>query len=234
MQLVILAAGKGTRMNPITIDIPKPMVPLLGKPKLEYTLDSLPKEIDEVILVVNYLASQIKEHFGDEYGGRKIRYILQETLDGTGGAIKICRDVLRGNFLVMMGDDLYSPEDVKRMISENLAILTFQSDQIGRFSRVVSDQDGNLLEITDGKEASLGIEGDGEKLINTGLYALNQSFFDYELARISKTEFGLPQTLAKMITEHKVKVLKTKKWVPLGKIDDVAIAEKKLAEVFSL
>ena len=151
MQLVILAAGKGTRMNPITIDIPKPMVPLLGKPKLEYTLDSLPKEIDEVILVVNYLASQIKEHFGDEYGGRKIRYILQETLDGTGGAIKICRDVLRGNFLVMMGDDLYSPEDVKRMISENLAILTFQSDQIGRFSRVVSDQDGNLLEITDGK-----------------------------------------------------------------------------------
>ena len=87
MQLVILAAGKGTRMEPVTHKIPKPMVPLLGKPKLEWTLENLPSEIDEVLIVINHLGKQIEDHFGDEFCGKPIKYVLQEKLDGTSHSV---------------------------------------------------------------------------------------------------------------------------------------------------
>lgn len=230
MQLVILAAGKGTRMRPITKDIPKPMVPLLGKPKLEYTLDTLPKEINEVIFVVNYLAEQIISHFGNEYGGRKISYVSQKKLNGTGGAIHACKDILQGNFIVMMGDDLYHSDDVRRIIGHELAILAFETQKSGRFGRVIEDRKGNFIGIIENRGISLeSCKRDGA-LINTALYALNQDFFSHELVAISDKEFGLPQTLAKMANEHKVKVLRTKKWIPLGKVDDIVVAEKSLKE----
>ncbi len=231
MQLVILAAGEGTRMRPVTKKIPKPMVPLLGKPKLEYTLDTLPEEIDEVILVVNYLADEIRTHFGSEYAGKKIRYITQEKLNGTGGAIYACKDVLQGNFLVMMGDDLYDPVDVKEMTKHNLAILTFETKEVGRFGKVLEDDEGNFIGIIENGEVSSRFDCKDTALVNTALYTLNQDFFRYELVKISDKEFGLPQTLAKMASSYKIKVLKTKKWIPLGKVDDIIIAEEKLKEM---
>ena len=71
MQAVILAAGKGTRMRPLTYDIPKPMLPIKGKPVLEYTLSFLPDDIDEVIIVVNYLGKHIKKYFGGRVERKK-------------------------------------------------------------------------------------------------------------------------------------------------------------------
>jgi len=69
MQCVILVAGRGTRMGKLTDSCPKPMLPIKGKPKLVYTLENLPEEIDEVILVIGYLGEQIRNFFGDEYNG---------------------------------------------------------------------------------------------------------------------------------------------------------------------
>ena len=69
MQAVILAAGVGKRLKPLTDDLPKPMVRVNGRPILEYTLSILPKEIDEVILIVGYLKEKIIEYFGDSFKG---------------------------------------------------------------------------------------------------------------------------------------------------------------------
>lgn len=234
MQLVILAAGKGTRMYPLTKTVPKPMIPLLGKPKLEYTLETLPEEIDEIIFVVNYLADQIKSHFGDEFGGRKIKYVLQEELNGTGGAIHACKDMLRENFLVMMGDDLYDPEDIKKMLRENLAILVFETNQIGRFGKILEDRRGNFAGIIENRNGETESRDQGVSLLNTGMYLLNRNFFEYELVSISDLEFGLPQTLAKMANKEKVRVVRTKKWTPLGKTEDLEIAEQALKDFFML
>ena len=63
MQAIILAAGKGTRMRPLTYDMPKAMLPVKGKPVLEYTISFLPEEIDEIIIVINHLGDQIKNYF---------------------------------------------------------------------------------------------------------------------------------------------------------------------------
>ncbi|KKQ79283.1 MAG: hypothetical protein UT03_C0063G0001, partial [Candidatus Moranbacteria bacterium GW2011_GWD2_38_7] len=65
MQIVILAAGRGTRMKDLTDNVPKPMLQINGKPILAYKLEALPEEIDEVIFVVGYFGNQIQQYFGE-------------------------------------------------------------------------------------------------------------------------------------------------------------------------
>src|SRR3989344_9593279 len=113
MQAVILAAGRGTRMGKLTEEIPKPMLPLLGKPLLEWKLAMLPRTIDEVVLVVGYLEHRIQEYFGKQWKGRTLRYVYQKSLNGTGGALALTKEIARDRFLVTMGDDLYHPQDLK-------------------------------------------------------------------------------------------------------------------------
>jgi len=92
---VILAAGRGTRMNHLCNNCPKPMLAIQGKPKLEYTLDTLPENVDEVIFIVGYLKRIIQDHFGSEYKGKKIRYVEQKELNGTGGAIHLVKNMIQ-------------------------------------------------------------------------------------------------------------------------------------------
>jgi NDP-sugar pyrophosphorylase family protein len=77
MQCVILAAGKGTRLRPLTDDIPKPLVLVAGKSLLEHIVAALPSAVDELIIVHGYLGEQIKAHCGEFYFGRKVTYVEQ-------------------------------------------------------------------------------------------------------------------------------------------------------------
>src|SRR3989344_8278550 len=86
MQAVMLAAGRGPRMVALTGEVPKPMLPVEGRPLLEYKLDALPDEIDEVILVIGYQGGVIRKHFGERYGNKRIQYVEQKELNGTAGA----------------------------------------------------------------------------------------------------------------------------------------------------
>jgi UDP-N-acetylglucosamine diphosphorylase / glucose-1-phosphate thymidylyltransferase / UDP-N-acetylgalactosamine diphosphorylase / glucosamine-1-phosphate N-acetyltransferase / galactosamine-1-phosphate N-acetyltransferase len=220
MQTVILAAGKGTRMRPLTYDIPKPMLRIGGKPILEYTLGFLPKEIDEVVFVVNYLGSHIKDYFGDTFGGRKITYVHQDELDGTGGAVMKCKDVVTGKFLVLNGDDLYHRDDLAEMIRHPFSILAKQVDDCSRFGVFKIDEHHHLVDIIEKPEDG------GPGLANIGAYVIDKTFFDYPLVPISKTEFGLPQTLAQMAQCEKIKIIKACDWFPIGNPDDLGRAEE--------
>lgn len=222
MQAVILAAGLGTRMRPLTYDIPKAMLPLKGKPILHYTISFLPEEVDEVIIVVNYLGEHIKNYFGTSYLGKKIIYVIQEKLNGTGGAIFSCKKLLGKKFLVVMGDDIYSRNDLKLLTGEKTAVLAYEVENSERFGVLKTDADGNLLEIVEKPHS-------GEiKTVNIGAYIIEKEFFDYPLVAISETEFGLPQTLSLMAKKNPVKVLKTNMWLPIGKPEDLEKAEKEL------
>lgn len=220
MQAIILAAGKGTRMRPLTYDIPKPMLPVLEKPILEYTLSFLPKEIDEVIFVVNYLGDHIQKYFGNKFGGRRITYVKQETLNGTGGAVHCCKDLIRENFLVLMGDDLYHRNDLIEMIEFPFAILALEVDDCSKFGVFKIDKNQHLVDIIEKPK-----EG-GKGLANIGAYVLNKKFFDYPLVSVSKTEFGLPQTLALMAQDENIKILTARDWFPIGNPEDLGKAEE--------
>jgi bifunctional UDP-N-acetylglucosamine pyrophosphorylase/glucosamine-1-phosphate N-acetyltransferase len=122
IQAVILAAGKGTRMLPLTLETPKPMLKVLGKNLIEHKLELLPNEINEVVIIIGYLSEKIREYFGDEWNGKKISYVVQEKLDGTAGALWAAREVLKGRIFVMMGDDLYAKTDVTKILAHRYAM----------------------------------------------------------------------------------------------------------------
>jgi NDP-sugar pyrophosphorylase family protein len=224
MQAVIMAAGKGTRMRPLTYEIPKPMVKIQGRPILEYTLSCLPEEIEEVVMVINYLGRQIKDHFGNERQGRKLVYVFQEKLNGTGGAVRSCEGVLKSQFMVLNGDDLYYCKDLERMIAHPLALLTRQVDGPLVSAKVEVDQEGNLVEIREKVELSAG------EMANTGACVLDRRVFSYPLVPIGNAEFGLPQTVVKLAQDHPVKIVKATRWHPVGRPEELAAAEIKLNE----
>ena len=220
MQCVILVAGRGVRMGELTQDTPKPMLKIRGIPKLEYTLRALPAEVTEVIFVIGYLGGIIREHFGKHWDGRRITYVEQVRLNGTGGAIHLARNLVRGRFLVINGDDLYLREDLERLMRYDLAVLACAVGDSDPFGVLETDMDGKLVSIIERPH-------DGTvKLVNTGAYMLNEKFFDYPLVSISQTEYGLPQTLTSMRSEHDIAVEVTKTWFPIGTPEALSEAER--------
>ena len=106
MQAVVLAGGRGTRLRPLTYQIPKSMVLIQGRPFLGYLLEFIKSfGINRVLLLIGYLGEQIEEYFGS--GGRlgiKVEYSYEETLLGTGGALKNAASKLAKEFLLLNGD----------------------------------------------------------------------------------------------------------------------------------
>lgn len=120
LQAVILAGGPGTRLRPLTDRVPKPMVPVAGRPYLEYQVDWLRRlGIVDIVLLVGYLAEKIEEHFGDGGAfGVSIRYSREPQPAGTGGALQFALPLLQDSFLVLNGDS-YLPIDY-RPVAERL------------------------------------------------------------------------------------------------------------------
>jgi dTDP-glucose pyrophosphorylase len=120
MKAVILAAGKGTRMGPLTQELPKPMLDVRGKPILEYILDGLIQAgVRDFFIVTGFRADVIEAHFGD---GRKwnaaIHYGRQARQDGTGKAPEVARDFAgRDDFVLTYGDILVPPQTYRDMLA---------------------------------------------------------------------------------------------------------------------
>lgn len=207
-------------MGELTKSTPKPMLKVLDKPLLEHHLEILPDEIDEVIFVIGYLGERIREYFGDEWKGRRIRYVVQDRLDGSAGAVRLAKDMLQGRFMVTMGDDLYRMNDLEKLLRHPLAILGLFVEDAASFGIMTEDADGNLLGVVERPH------GFKDGLVNTGAYVLDTDFFGYEPVRITDTEFGLPQTLAVMAKDRAVKVERASGWQPVGNPDDFPKAER--------
>lgn len=221
MQAVILAAGQGKRLRPLTYHIPKPMARIAGKNLLEHNIDKLPPEIDEIIFVVGHLGEQIINHFGNEYKGRRIKYVKQKDLLGTGHALHACKDILKDKFLVIMGDDIYSEDDIKKCLKYDLVMLA--SEVKGKFSggRIKLNKDGFLEDIVEGTHKR------NSSLVNTGLYVVNDKFFDYKLVPLEgKKEYGLPQTLIKMSKDYPIKIEKATSWYQISDLKGLERAKK--------
>lgn len=226
MQCVILAAGRGVRMGHLTDDCPKPMLLINGRPKLAYTLETLPEEITEVVLVVGYLKEQIMDFFGEEYAGRSIRYVEQKDFNGTGGAIHLVKDFVNDRFLVLMADDLYFREDLEVMINYDLSVLAIEREDADRFAVLEVDSYDNLMRIVEFPHSS------SSRLVNTAAYTLTRDFFDYPLLLkvLGSSEYGLPQTLVQMNDTHTIKVIRAKKWFPIGDPESFREAQEKIID----
>ena len=117
MRVVILAAGEGVRMRPLTLNNPKPLLIFSGKTLLDHTFDSLPSEVDEALVVVKYLGDKIKSYLGNEYKGRKIKYV-DGSEKGNASSFLACYPHLKneGRFLVIHGDEPQRKEEIEECL----------------------------------------------------------------------------------------------------------------------
>src|SRR5256885_9729418 len=109
MKAILLAGGKGTRLRPLTIHTPKPIVPIFNRPFLHYQIDLLKQvpEIDEAILSLNYQPRRIEEVFGEGEGlGLRLRYVVEPIPLGTAGAVRYAGDALQESVVGFNGDVL--------------------------------------------------------------------------------------------------------------------------------
>ncbi|HOE52294.1 MAG TPA: NDP-sugar synthase [Methanomassiliicoccales archaeon] len=116
MKALILAGGMGTRLRPLTLSTPKPLLPLLDRPMVMHIIDSLPAEVDTVVLAVSYMKDLLEGYFLKHDCGRKVVLVNEEEPLGTGGAVRNVRQYLDGTFLCFNGD-IISSLDLNDMLA---------------------------------------------------------------------------------------------------------------------
>lgn len=222
MQAVILAAGKGARLRPTTNTTPKPLIPVCGTSLLERVLQALPSEIDEIFLVVNHLRDHIIERIGSHWNDIPIRYVVQDPLSGTAGAVHLLKDHLQDRFLVTNADDLYDSADLKRLCQLQFGLLVTESNEPVPSGAIV--QGRHFIGLTNGHGLS------PHRVC--GAYVLDQRFFAYDPVEIQVSqyqEYGLPQTLATMVDDVNIEVEHAGFWIPVGTPKQLEYAEKMLS-----
>jgi NDP-sugar pyrophosphorylase family protein len=224
MKAVILAAGLGVRMKPLTDEMPKSMIRISGKPILQYKLESLPEAVEEAVIVIGYKGEEIKKYFGDFYNGRKIIYVTDKTLSGTAHALWQARDLLSGRFLVMMGDDIYSKKSLEECSKFDWSVVCKPAKKEEDGSRVVLNEKSNISDFVTASSYRKNFNDGG--LIFTGLYSMTDKIFKYEPVKMkTKEEWGLPQTLLAASKDHPVKVIRTDFWISISSPEDLKNTE---------
>ena len=133
MQAVVLAAGEGTRLRPLTEDKPKGMVEIDGEPILTHCFDQLVElGAEELLVVVGYLKEKIVEHYGDEYRGVPITYAHQREQNGLAHALLCVEEHIDDDFMLILGDNVFEAnlEDVVRRQQENRTDAAFLVEEV--------------------------------------------------------------------------------------------------------
>jgi len=182
MKAVVMAGGEGSRLRPLTIERPKPMVPVVNKSVLAHILDLLKKHgITDIVMTVQYLANEIQQAFGDGEGfGVDIKYALEDTPLGTGGSVKNAQEYLDDTFLVISGDAL-TDFDLTAIINyhrQKKAMATLTLYHVANpleYGVVILDENGHVRQFQE-KPSWGEVFSD---TINTGIYVLDPQVLDY-------------------------------------------------------
>jgi mannose-1-phosphate guanylyltransferase len=181
MQALVLVGGEGTRLRPLTNRVPKPALPLCGKPFLGYMLDWLREHgVDDVVLACGFEPAALREAIGDGDAGQRISYLVEPDPRGTGGAVRFAEPHLQERFLVLNGDVL-TDLDISALIdfhTSSRAIATlglFRVPDATGYGVVRHDEAGVVSEFVEKPDPSEALDG-GE--INAGIYVLEHAVLD--------------------------------------------------------
>jgi len=177
MKVVILAGGFGTRLRPLSSTRPKPMIPVLGKPNLQYILENLEKikEIDEVILSVHYMRGEIREFIEDKMSDypKDIRFVNDPMPLETGGALKNIEEFVGEEFLVIYGDVFtnFNFEELIKAHKENGGLVTVALTKVydpEKYGVVITDDEGKIVDF---EEKPLKPKSN---IVDAGIYMVNK------------------------------------------------------------
>lgn len=218
MKAVILAAGQGTRMGPLTEKRPKVMLPIANKPLLSHVmLSAHDAGINDFVLVVGYRSEMVKEYFGDgSKMGVNIEYAYQEKQLGTANAVGAAQGMVEGRFLMLNGDIIVSPMHIKKMVAKRSEIVMT--------ARHVDNASGlGVLEVSNGRVLRI-IEKPQKPhtdLANAGIYIFPLTIFD-AINRTKKSvrgEYEITDSLQMLIDEgkHVRYLLLLENWLDIGR-----------------
>jgi len=225
----ILAAGEGLRMRPLTANIPKPLLPVAGKPFLEHNIDTLKDAgVKEIILLVGWRAHRIREHFGDGKDfGVHIEYIEQEERLGTAHAIGMVKGLVDSAFFCLYGDVVLSKDSVKGMIAHHKKVkgsvmaLTTVSDP-RRYGAIIVE-DGIVKDIIEKPDVP------PSNIINAGAYILEPEVFEAiaETKKSSRGEYEVTDSFKLLMKKsHMYTYLMTGEWIDVARPWDLLEANR--------
>ncbi len=182
MKGVIMAGGRGTRLRPLTCDVPKPMVPLVGKPVMEYTIEWLKRfGITDIAVTIQYLGDKIKNYFGDgSRWGVNISYFEESEPLGTAGSVKNVDSFIDDTFIVVSGDAL-TDFDLFRAIEFHherhaLATILMSREQYPLdYGGIIVSRDGKIQQLIEKPKWS-EVYSD---FVNTGIYIFEREILRY-------------------------------------------------------
>lgn len=208
MKAVILAAGEGTRLEPLTNVRPKPMLPVANRPILEHVLEAVRAAgIDDVVLVVGYRRRRIQNYFGDgNEWGVDITYVVQKTQLGSGHALRQAEPVVGEDIVVLNGDQIVTSTAIENALAERErtgdSVMTVSRTAETHLYGVVDIADGRAVDLVE-KPPRATVDSD---LVNAGVYAFGPEIFAALRNTNTEGELGLPATLRAHMDDHPVRV----------------------------
>ena len=223
MQSIILAAGEGSRMRPLTANTPKVMLPVAGKPLLEeIILRAIDAGSDRFVIVVGYQAERVRSHFGDgSRFGVGIEYAVQEKQLGTGHALMAAESLAADHFLVLNGDVLPDTDSLRAMSREDAAVSAIRVDDPTRYG-VFLEENGVFKSVVEKSPKP------PSNLANAGIYVLNRSVFDALRAMplSERGEYELTDALNSLAAREAIKIVNLKSWLEIGRPWDILAANE--------
>ncbi|MDD1751205.1 MAG: NTP transferase domain-containing protein [Methanothrix sp.] len=223
MQAIILAAGEGSRMRPLTAKMPKVMLPVAGKPLLEHIiLRAHAAGVDRFVLIVGYEAESVRSYFGG--GSRlnlRIDYATQTKQLGTGHALMAAESQAEDRFLVLNGDVLADVESLRELAQGGAAVSAIKIDDPRRYG-VFLQENGYFRSVVE-KSAN-----PPSNLANAGIYLLERSIFDIlRAAPLSERgEYELTDGLNLLAAREKIRIVELKSWLEIGRPWDILAANE--------
>lgn len=180
MKAVLLVGGMGTRLRPLTYRIPKPLVPVVGKPLMMHVIDSVPSDVDEIIIPVSYKKELMEEYLRRNSPRRKVTLVDEPEPLGTGGAVKNIEKLIDGRFLVINGDSISSLSLGKFIKFHNqkkgiASISLWPVEDPTPYGVVDLDNNGRIRRFQEKPTREEAFSN----LINAGVYALEPEVLDY-------------------------------------------------------
>ena len=179
MQAVVLAAGEGTRLRPLTEDKPKGMVEVDGAPILTHCFDNLVElGASELIVVVGYMKEKIIQHYGDKYEGIPITYAHQREQNGLAHALLTVEDHIEDDFMLILGDNVFEANlsDVVKRQAEDRADAAFLVEEVpmeeaGRYGVCDTNKYGEIVDVVEKPDDP------PSNLVMTGFYTFTPAIF---------------------------------------------------------
>ncbi len=231
MKALILAAGEGTRLKPLTSNVPKPLLTVAGKPFMTHTIEALKQAgVDEVVILTGFRGDRIRSHYRNGEGlDIKITYLEQKERKGTAHAIGMAKREIDEPFFCLAGDVLVNAEDLKAMRAlheegDSTVLGAVEVEDPSRFG---------VIEVKDGR--MVGIEEKPQKprsnMINSSVYLFNPDIFQkISLTGLSdRNEYEVTDSIAMLAAEGKVLVHPMQgEWIDVGQPWDLLKANEKL------